>query len=304
MTFVTYTGTGGAIRGVNCSLSMRTFGLITSGSWFDLANVAQDKSLSVFQCALVGATTTSIINGFSTCLFEIVNYANNTAGVSFSGMRNLFILQNNCRTSNTGTFFTITPAPSMAIQILNNVIDVPAGSTGISVIAPTTTQGAVVKGNTFTGAGTRLTGVDGNAANWVINFGGNVGIAGLQFIDIDVANTADATLTGVGTFTEATTVRGYVLRIQDYDPLATNMEGIVTALMTIPTLQTVQIGLRNLTTATNLLTSLGPAVDGTLIANQSVFIPITPNNNYNAFYVKTGVGSSTRFALKLTVKVY
>ena len=65
----------------------------------------------------------------------------------------------------------------------------------------------------------------------------------------------------------------------------------------------VQVGLRNLTTGTNIAASLGVATVGTLVAASSVYTAITPNNNYHAYYVKNN-GTSIRFSLKIRVKIY
>lgn len=309
-TIITSTNAGSFLTGTNVDSIVRDIEFQVTGSVFSITNAASNsvyaEDVNYRNCGAIGTINgggffarwtlaVSCVNGltfsgalgsviFDTCSFRTMT----------SGLAGAYAIKVN--TGSTGTSF----------RCYNGIFDAALNHYGIWIEGTyTLSAGGILRGNVFSGASTqKLAGVNGNSSGWTITYGDNAGIAGLQFVDVEVISTADAALgNGPGTYVEGTTVRGYILPIAEYDTFATTMEARITCLMTNAVGSAVQVGLRNLTTATNIGGSLGAATEGTLVAASSAYVSITPNNNYNAYYVKAN-GASTRYALKIRLKIY
>jgi len=303
---ILYTGTSDAITGINKSVSIQNMTLVTTGvgsCCFNLTGSGSNVEIAgcIFSCVCVG-TITSFVNA----VFRGNLITGSDNGITFAGNATNYIIVDNIYVNNNSPLVAIhfTTATIEDIIMARNMFDLGVGQTGIKVdVGVTVTATAQLQLNTFN-LGTALDGINGNSTNWTIMYGDNTGIGGLQFVDVDLANTTDLSVGNPsGTYNEATSVRGYVLPIAQYDSYATVMEGRVIALMTNAVGTQVQIGLRNLSTGTNIVASLGVATEGTLVAVQSVYTAITPNQNYNAYYEKQA-GSSTRYGIKIQLKIY
>lgn len=315
VTIVNYTGTGNFINYTNATVSI-----------FDLE--LQSATGTLFNVTNTSSFTTFITN---------VNYRNwvSLGAIAGGGFIVQYTLAVNC---GTGILFSSTlgsithdtcsyramtgGANSYAIKIATgstgnsfrcyqSIFDVATNHFGIQVVGTyTLSSGGVLAGNIFSGTGAvanRVSGVNGNTTGWNIAYGANTGISGLQFTDVDVISSADATFPNTaGTVTEGGTVRAFVPTIAFYDPLATNMDGKIIGEITSAE-ATFQIGLRNINTLTNL-GGLQPAVlPATLGSVESDYVAITPNRLYTAYYVKTSNGGgnvATRYAIKVRIKTY
>lgn len=313
-TILTYTGAAAFISGTNINSVIRDIEIqgASSGTGLSLTNTSvqsvyvEDVNFRSFAAAasIAGGSFFARYNLVVNCVSSGFTFSGSLGSVildacSFraltSGLAGVYALKVNNGT--TGTSF----------RCYNGIFDAAANHLGIWIDGTyTLTAGGILRGNIFSGntLANRLSGINGNSSGWTIMFGENAGISGLQFVDVGVISTTDVALgNGPGTYIEGTAVRGYILPIAEYDPLATVMEARITALMTNAAGSGVRVGLRNLTTGTNIAASLGAATEGTLVAASSAYTAITPNNNYHAYYVKNN-GLSRRFALKIRVKIY
>lgn len=313
-TILTYTGSASFISGTNVNSVIRDLEIqgSSTGTGLSLSNTsAQSVYVEDVNFRSLGAAASIAGGGFFARYNLVVNCV--SAGFTFSGSLGSVILDVcsfRALTSGLAGAYALkvqNGATGTSFRCYNGIFDGAANHYGIWIDGTfTLSAGGILRGNIFSGntLANRLSGVNGNSTGWTIMYGENAGISGLQFVDVEVISTADATLGNpAGTYIEGTTVRGYILPLAEYDPLATVMEARVTALMTNAAGSGVQVGLRNLTTGTNVAGSLGAVTEGTLVAASSVFTAITPNNNYHAYYVKNN-GASTRFSLKIRVKIY
>lgn len=308
ITTILYTGTGAAIRGnnVSCSISLLS---VSAPQAFEFIDTGRTKYLSFQNIGIASQTSASTITGYDVSVFSIVNCLNNVGVFNFTNNAFIVIDKLNINSGNTGSQIIINPQSYTKLNLSYLDLTVNTGSSGITVNS-TNIQLGQINGCTFQGTAAvanRLIGVNGNTTNWDISYGNNIGIAGLQFNDIEIISTADATFAnGAATYTEASTVRSYVPTISFYDPLATNMEikgiGLITSVEA-----TFQIGIRNLITSTNLGGLQTAVVPGTLGVVESDYVTATPNRLYNIYYVKasnTGGNVATRYAIKIRVKTY
>jgi hypothetical protein len=313
-TILTYTGNANFISGSNINSVIRDieFQGANNGTALSISNVStQSVYVEDVNYRNFGQAA-SIAGGGFFARYNLIIFCV-SAGFTFSGSLGSVILDVcsfRALTSGLAGAYAIkvqNGTTGTSFRCYNGIFDGAANHYGIWIDgAYTLSAGGILRGNVFSGnaVANRLFGVNGNSTGWTVVYGENAGISGLQFVDVEVISTSDAALGNpAGTYIEGSTVRGYILPIAEYDPLATVMEARVTALMTNAAGSGVQVGLRNLTTASNVAGSLGAVTEGTLVAASSVFVAITPNNNYHAYYVKNN-GASTRFALKIRVKIY
>lgn len=308
LTTILYTGTGAAIRGTDVSCSFSLFS-VSAPQAFDFTNTARDKYISFQNLGIASQTSASTITGYKVAVFEIVNCLSNVGVFNFTN--NGYLVTNfiYIDSSNTGTQITINPNTYTKLSLNNIDLTVNSGSTGINITSTNISLGQI-NGCIFQGTATaanRLVGVNGNTTGWDIHYGDNTGISGLQYNDIEIISTTDATFAnGAGTYIESSTVRAYIPTISYYDSLATSMEAKIISLMTSAE-ATFQIGVRNISSLTNLGGLQTAVVPGKLGVVESGYVAITPNRLYNAYYVKTsntGGNVATRYAIKIRVKTY
>ncbi len=313
-TIISYTGIGNFINYTNANVLIRDLEIqATTGTIFNVSNTSSFSTyleqMNFRNCLSLGTITGG---GLFLKYLLAVSCGN---GLNLAGDLGSVILDT-CSfrpmSGGVGSYAikVSTGTTGNSFRSYNNIFDLAVGNYGIWIEGTyALTSGGILKGNIFSNGtiADRVSGVNGNTTGWTINYGENSGIAGLQFSDVDVVSTADATFAnGAGTYVEGGTIRGYVMSLATYDALATVMEAKVEALMTSNE-ATFQIGVRNLTSATNIGGLQAAVLPGTLGSVQSDYIAITPNRVYNAYYVKTsntGANVATRFALKLRIKTY
>jgi hypothetical protein len=300
-TALVYSGVGGAIRGVNCNFAIRQI-TVSASKVFELTNLSLDKNVSVQNVGLLNQTTQSSFIGFNLVFFSQVRVLSSIGGMSLSGVTSFGMDYVVFDGTNSGTYVTLTPTLNSSVEITHCDFDIDGSSVGLFITSPNINTGLITACN-FKGnapIANRLVGINGNTPNWVITYGTNNGISGLQFVDIEISTTTNASLgNSVGTYVD-TGIKSYALPLSSYDPLATVMEAKITALMT--NTPAVQVGVYDITNNV-IVGGLGTAISGTDVAVASNFISITPNREYSGYYVKP-TGSAVRKSIKLTLKIY
>jgi hypothetical protein len=297
-----YTGTGSMFISNNKSFSIRDMVIVTTHPSSSIFNVTSSLNNqieiagNIFKCNSIGS-----INGGQVNIFRNNYITGSSNGIIFKGNNDLLTIVDNVYQGNSGTITAVTIPTGSFQQIIisRNHFDMDTNQTALNITSSLVNTSGKIIDCSFEGSGSRLVGINGNTTGWTINYGDNIGIGGIQFNDVEVIITADASLgNSAGTYTE--TVRGYILPLSAYDSFATTMEAKIYALMT--NTPAVQVGLRNLTSATNL-PSTGSAVSGTDVTLESKYTTITPGNQYTAYYVKP-LGAATRKNLKIRLKTY
>ncbi len=304
-TSIVYTGAGGALRGTDVNFAARQIAFASpAGRVLDFTNVAQTKNISLQNCAVSSQTSASVITGYNIIFMAQTRFIACVGGINLInnlGIAFEFVVFNN---TNSGTYITLTPTATTTAKFSDCDFVVDGVNTALNVTSTAIASGIIASCD-FKGTApvvNRLVGVNGNTAGWTITYGTNIGIAGLQFVDIEIgANVSAALGNSAGTYID-NGVKGYAIPLASYDPLATVMEARITALMTNAIGTAVQAGVYDVTTAA-IVGGLGASNVGTNVAVQSNFIAITPNRDYTAYYVKA-IGAATRQSIKLTLKIY
>ncbi len=231
-----YTGTGAAIRSVDQNLTIdRIFISATTagGTIFDMIGdlATPTNLLLITDCILTGSKSVGEIKGgygvvvVRGCLFD-----NNDVGIVFSGDSTDLVLADNIfqNFNGTPTFVDIQTATYSEIIISRNTFGVATGQTGLNISASLVlNDGGLLESNSFTGAGTRLAGIDASSPGWRIPSRSNIGIAGL------FTTSRTVVLGTFGTTTSNTwlSVAQQVLTknlTSDYEEDATEIKGAVT----------------------------------------------------------------------------
>lgn len=189
-----YTGTGAAIRGVDCNYS-HSFITVSAPRMLEFTNTAKDKTLVVQNCAVVNQTSASIITGFETVVCQTINFKSNVGCFSFVNNNDMLLQTLNLNDSNTGTQINITPQSTTKILIFNTDFEVLTGSIGLNVTNTNVLFGKI-DDCSFSGTAPiteRLKGVNGNTANWIISARTNTGIGGYALLTLPGLLTTNST---------------------------------------------------------------------------------------------------------------
>lgn len=309
-----YTGVGTMFTATNSSFVLRDVRVnCTLGTLFSVTNLLTN-TVNINMVTFDGCVSTGTISG-GNILFDDVATINAVGGWTFSGT--IFNLRLNlcyfrALTTAAGTHVTIPGGTTMVgARFLQTEFEVNTGQTGLNIsntINPT--NGGVIKSCKFEGtavASSRLVGINGNTTGWSVEYGQNYGIAGLQFVDVEIVFTADSSYGNTaGTFIELSTVRGYVMNLASYDQYATVMQAKMSVMITSVE-ATFQAGVRLVNTSTNLGGLKTAVLPGALGFVDSDYITITPNRIYTAYYVKTlngGGNIAIRHGLKMRLKIF
>lgn len=307
LTTISYSGVGTFINGINTNVHIQDLEISApTGTLFNLSNTVTQTTLlrhmRVNSCVSMGTISSG------TVILDFIRITSCGTGILISGSTGVVIIDNSTieamsggagsygvRIANgtTGTFFRCT----------SSSFTVATGHFGLDIAGTyTLTIEGTVAGCDFSGAGTRLNGVNGGTAGWNIMFGSNFGIAGLQYVHLNLTTT-DATLTGSATFVDGGSVRALSLSASNYDQFATTVQARVSAKFSTGG-GTIQVGVRDNTTSTNL-GGLSAVTSGTDVVIQSSFVTITGGNEITGYYVRAGGGlASTRKSVEITLKIY
>lgn len=311
-TTIIYTGVGSLFIGVNSNNLIKDLSLSsTTGS---LLNINNTVSFSVSLINLNLSTFSSLgqVIGGNAYFDNIKTISACQTGFDLSGALGI-VKFDNC------LFEVVSAFSPYCIRVQN-------GSTGISFecynsnFRVNTTQRGIyivgtyvlskfgcLRGNYFYGTGassTRLQGVNGGSTGWIINFGENTGIAGLQFVELSLSSQTDVAFpNAAGTYIESTTVRGYIKNANKYQDYATIVE-CKAEILANGTTETLQVGVRNLTDGINVggLKVAIPVATNTPV--DSDYVVVTEDRLYNVYYVKTIGNTLVRTGINLKFKIY
>jgi hypothetical protein len=158
-----YAGTGGAFRGTdgNVSLTHLTIACVTSGGkCFDFTNTGKTKTFFVEKLVIANQDTAGTVVGYNIALASLCNFSATSNGLIFQDGTNLYLQQLGFDGTNTGTFISVPSGSYTNGQIIQMVMNVAGGSTGININAGVTFSASLLlQGSIVVGAGTKYTGL-------------------------------------------------------------------------------------------------------------------------------------------------
>jgi hypothetical protein len=126
---------------------------------FQLNDASLTKNMIIRDCFVSNFGSIGTIGGFGFTFIRTMSYFNNTDGLTFSGASQLYLYDMIWNSTNSGTATTYTGNFGVISMTGGNIM-VDSGETGIDVTAnPTIAAAAIIRGATFTGAGTRTSGM-------------------------------------------------------------------------------------------------------------------------------------------------
>ena len=93
---IIYTGTGGAIRSTDNTISINSITGVASnasGKMFDVSDSTGTKNFILQQTIIANTTEIGSVDGFSTVLLDVINNIHNSSGWSFTDIYNIFVLE-------------------------------------------------------------------------------------------------------------------------------------------------------------------------------------------------------------------
>lgn len=166
---INYTGGGAMFTGVLGGM-IEFLNLIgNGGELFDI-NTTNDKNLIIRDCFISDFSSLGKVSGHSFIYFSALKFENNTDGLTFSGITELFINDYIWYESNTGTAISLNGVFDI-ITISGGGFYVDTGEIGVDVSAnPTIILDAVIETSSFSGLGNRTNGTFSN--KWSIEASG------------------------------------------------------------------------------------------------------------------------------------
>ncbi len=124
-----YTGTGALFTGTKGGIIKNvTIAGNGSNSLFSL-NGPNSLNLIVRDSNIAGFASIGSITGYNLVLMSLLGYANNTTGITYNGVKNLFVKDQSWFASNTGTITTLT-GDFDVIGFIGGLCKVDSGETG------------------------------------------------------------------------------------------------------------------------------------------------------------------------------
>lgn len=176
---IIYTGTGGALRGVDANVAISNLTIVSStsgGTAWAFSNAGKTKTAFISEVIVASQNTASSISGYNIQYVETCNFSGVSNGLTFNTGNYLYANKIGYAAGNTGTCINITSGAYISGQINNCTMNLASGVTGINLNSITTFSGTcLISGNIFIGLGTYITGH--NAATYYdVEYRGNVGI--------------------------------------------------------------------------------------------------------------------------------
>lgn len=177
---IIYTGTGGALRGTDVSVSIEglTIASVTAGGLcWNFVNAAKTKTAFINECIISSQNSKGIIDGYNIQYISTCNFVNTSNGIELKNGNYLYVISAGFDSTNTGTFITIPSGSYIGGQIVDCTFNVAATHTAINLNSATTTFSGIclIQGNIFTGAGTYRTGHN-VATYYDVEYKGNSGV--------------------------------------------------------------------------------------------------------------------------------
>jgi hypothetical protein len=134
---------------------------------FSLNDSSRLLNLIVRDCNIAAFASIGSIAGYNLVLMNLLGYVSNTNGITFNGVKNLFVKDQSWFASNVGTITTLTGNFDV-IGFIGGLYKVDTGETGLNVSGiGTIAEDAFIIGVSFVGAGTRTVGTF--AKQWEID---------------------------------------------------------------------------------------------------------------------------------------
>ena len=150
-------GTGGSLfQSTNSGGSLRN--LTLSGNGAQIFSISGDGSQSFVMnnCVIAGASSVGSFSNLNVVFFSIVQFVNNSSGLTSSDINSYFFNLAYWNESNAGTFQNLSGSFT-DIQFASGRIIADTGETGLNVSSnPTINRSAVLTDITFDGDGTRV----------------------------------------------------------------------------------------------------------------------------------------------------
>lgn len=153
-----FSGTGNFIIGTEGGALERLTITTTSASGktlFDLTDATKSKVVKIRDSYIMGWASIGTISGHFIVYMDLLGFMNNSDGITYDGIEDLFIMKQLWFSSNSGTFTTLQGTFD-DVTINGGLYEVPSGSVGLDVTSiPTIETTAHASGGiTFAGAGT------------------------------------------------------------------------------------------------------------------------------------------------------
>ncbi len=136
---------GGELKNITLNAS--------GGMLFNLDDSAKTEELLVIAVDVINSTSLGTIKGYELVSFTNCEYKGNTTGVTFDGIKNLILNNQEWLDSNNGTYETFTGAFDI-IEKESGFSNVYSGKTAIDVSANPTLNRGIMTGVVFDGTGT------------------------------------------------------------------------------------------------------------------------------------------------------
>jgi len=147
-----YTGSGALFVGsANASFRNITFNNSGTGSLFNLS-ASVTNSLIAQSVVVNGFSSIGTVSSYGLVFFNVMQYINNSDGITYTGIGNLLLNNMGWQPSNTGTYETYTGTFGF-IQKVSGFTTVASGATGLDVSANPTVGNGTLKGVVFSGSG-------------------------------------------------------------------------------------------------------------------------------------------------------
>ena len=160
---IIYTGTGGAIRGTDVTVSFNRITFIANnaaGKVFDFSNAAKTKYFVLKDSVIASSTEAGLVSGYFVTAIDYINHIGNADGWQFEGNTHLILTDLLFDQTNAGKYIDCPTGTFEDIVISRCHFDVNVTVTGIDINAAAIvlSNGANILDNVLEGAGTLYTG--------------------------------------------------------------------------------------------------------------------------------------------------
>jgi len=124
--------------------------LTISASGATVFNLSGSGNLVIKDTYIANSNAVGSISDFDLVYFSVVQYVNNTDGISFSDIGNLLLSNTAWQSSNSGTYETFSGSFDL-IEKQGGFMDIDGSAVGIDVSANPIAENAVLSNNDFTG---------------------------------------------------------------------------------------------------------------------------------------------------------
>lgn len=148
-----------------------------NGTLFNVVSSAQNQAIGMISVTISATKHLGVINNISTWAMTncVMRNTSTNSGFVITGNNGTIKSRLAVFSNNAGTMFDFTNSTNEVIDFNNNQIASSSGQTFMSAILSNVSVWGKLNNNTFTGAGSYITGITGSSNIW--SFIGNLGIA-------------------------------------------------------------------------------------------------------------------------------